>query len=270
MVANAYDFGCIYEKPRIVYVRPTPKQGEIMRSLMIACIAAVAIFTSACGGSSAIIPASANASTQIRSAAFSPQPGNSPEVTGYIADALAAHGVATRPAKLSPGYKSNDVDAIVSYLDVWRWDVAMYMQSIAIHLYNAKTGELMVSGRWSDSTMHTYNRGEAVSRDLINQMFSKLQFKPADEGGAPSSATPENKPQAPVATSETPVRPNKTNGIQVSKYEYTAREQARALQCNAQGILSTEGVGTPREEIVFDCGGGRKVTIVCRSGVGCG
>ncbi|MCO4093122.1 MAG: hypothetical protein HEQ34_14420 [Sphingorhabdus sp.] len=241
-----------------------------MRSLMIACIAAVAIFTSACGGSSAITPASANAPAQIRSAAFSPQPGNSPEVTGYIADALAAHGVATRPAKLSPGYKSNDVDAIVSYLDVWRWDVAMYMQSIAIRLYNAKTGELLVSGSWSDSALHSFNRVDAIARDLINQMFSKLQFKPADEGGTPPSATPDNSPQATALTSQPAARSNKTNGIQVSKNEYTAREQARALQCNAQGILSTEGVGTLREEIVFDCGGGRKVTIVCRSGGGCG
>jgi hypothetical protein len=241
-----------------------------MRSLIIACIAAAAIFTSGCGGSSAISPASANAPAQIRSAAFSPQPGNSSEVTGYVTAALAAHGVTTRPAILSAGNKSNDVDAIVSYLDVWRWDMAMYMQSIAIQLYNAKTGELLVSGSWSDSVLHSFNRGDAVARDLINQMFAKLQFKPADEGSAPPFATPENSPPATVLTSLPAARPNKTNGIQVSKNEYAAREQARALQCNVQGILGTEGVGTAREEIVFDCGGGRKVTIVCRSGGGCG
>lgn len=148
--------------------------------------------------------------------------------------------------------------------------MATYMQSIAIQLYNAKTGELLVSGSWSDSALHSFNRGDAVARDLINQMFAKLQFRPADEGRAPSSATPENSPQATALTSQPAARPNKTNGIQVSKNEYAAREQARALQCNVQGILGTEGVGTSREEIVFDCGGGRKVTIVCRSGGGCG
>ena len=240
-----------------------------MRLLMFAYLAVTALLTSGCGGSTIITRTSANVPEQIRSATFSAQSGNSSEVTGYVSEALASQGVATQSVTPSQGLKSNDVDAIVTYVDVWRWDLVTYMQSIAISLYNAKTGELLVTGRWKDSLFHTYFRGDSISRDLVNQMFEKLQLKQIGEGRTLTSAMQESVPKAPEVSSQVAVRLKKVNEYQVSKNEYTAREQARTLQCNAQGILGTEGVGTPREEIVFDCGAGRKVTIVCRSGLGC-
>jgi len=57
----------------------------------------------------------------------------------------------------------------------------MYLQSISINLYDAKSGQLLVSGRWRDSFFHAFNRGEAISKELIAEMFSKLQ--PATGGG---------------------------------------------------------------------------------------
>lgn len=229
-------------------------------------IVAASLSLSGCGGSSTVTRTSAKAPEQIRSAAFVRQDGNSSEVTAYIAEALATQGVATQAGTATRSFKSNDVDAIVSYLDVWHWDVVTYLKSIAISLYNAKTGELLVTGRWRDSFLHTYYRGDSVSRDLINEMFAKLQLKPADTSEV---AVLEAKPPAPLVAAEPKVSPNKANGSLVSRNEYAARQQARELQCQAQAILSIEGLGSPREEIIFDCGGGRKVTIVCRGGLGC-
>jgi len=82
-------------------------------------------------------------------------------------------------ARLPAGViKTDKADAVVSYLDVWRWDMAMYLDSISIDLYNASTGELLVTGRWRDSFFHAFHRGESISKELIDQMMAKLGLKP--------------------------------------------------------------------------------------------
>lgn len=107
--------------------------------------------------------------------ALSPQDGNSPEVDSYVADAIISQGVAVAPPLSAGTLKSDQVDAVATYMDVWRWDLAMYMQSISISLYNARTGELLVTGRWRDSLFHAWHRGELVAQELLTQMFSKLR-----------------------------------------------------------------------------------------------
>lgn len=247
-----------------------------MRSFTIAALCAAMLLVSGCGGTNTVTRTSAKAPEQIRSASFSAQSGNSSEVTGYITEALASQGVATRAITPTQSFKSNDVDAIVTYVDVWRWDIVTYLKSIAISLYNAKTGELLVTGRWSDSLFHTYFRGDSVSKSLINEMFAKLQLKQDDRTDPSNAAAPrevrieDGVPRAPLVAAAAPQATTpKWNGTQVSRNEYAAREQARSNQCLTQTILNIEGLGSPREEITFDCGGGRKITIVCRSGNGC-
>lgn len=240
-----------------------------MRLFTLACISIATFVLSGCGGTTTVTRTTAAAPEQIRSAAFSPQAGNSSEVTGYIAEALASKGVATDTATPAQGLKSTKVDAIIAYNDVWRWDIVTYLKSIAISLYNAKTGELLVTGRWTDSLLHTYVRGDSVSRDLINQMFDKLSLKQSADGVERNGAS-DVKPRETDTVSTQPSTVSKPKALPVSRNEYAAREQARTLQCNAQGILGIEGHGTPREEIQFDCGDGKKVTIICRSGQGCG
>jgi len=242
-----------------------------MRFFLIGCISIVALSLAGCGGTTTVTRTSAKVPEQIRTAAFSPQAGNSAEVTGYISDALASKGVATGTSAAIQGHKSSNVDTVVSYVDVWRWDIVTYLKSIAISLYNAKTGELLVTGRWTDSLLHTYFRGDSVSRDLINQMFEKLELTQGPINTVTnSSSMADTIAVSPVTIRETPSPSStKPKPVPISRNEYAAREQARGLQCNAQGILGIEGAGTPREEIQFDCGGGKKVTIICRSGAGC-
>jgi hypothetical protein len=131
-----------------------------------------------CGGSYTVTRFDGAAPGQLRSVAVSPREGNSPEVTSYVSDALVSQGVAVT-ARLPAGViKTDKADAVVSYLDVWRWDMAMYLDSISIDLYNASTGELLVTGRWRDSFFHAFHRGESISKELIDQMMAKLGLKP--------------------------------------------------------------------------------------------
>lgn len=246
-----------------------------MRLLTIVGVCAATLFLTGCGGNITVTRTSAKAPEQIRSVSFAAQSGNSTEVSSYISEALASQGVATGSITPRQAFKSNDVDAIVSYVDVWRWDIVTYLKSIAISLYNAKTGELLVTGRWSDSLFHTYFRGDSVSKNLINEMFAKLQLNQNNDTESTNVVPTQGgkvdveKPKPPSVATHPPGSGAKSNETRISRNEYSAREQARTIQCLPHKILNIEGLGTPREEITFDCGEGRKVTIVCRSLQGC-
>jgi len=127
-----------------------------------------------CGGSYSVTRTGQATPEYIRTVLMTPRDGNSPEVTEYVSDALAAQGV-TVTGQLPAGvFKTDKADAVVSYLDVWRWDISTYLQSISISLYDAKTGNLVITGRWRDSFFHTWNRGEGVSKELIAKMLAEL------------------------------------------------------------------------------------------------
>ncbi|WP_279432869.1 hypothetical protein [Luteimonas arsenica] len=42
------------------------------------------------------------------------------------------------------------MDGIVSYVDVWRWDIVMYLHSVAIKIFDARSGDLLVTGDWKN------------------------------------------------------------------------------------------------------------------------
>lgn len=239
-------------------------------------VASICILFAGCGGSYTVTRTAAKAPEQIRSASFSRQDGNSPEVTNYVTEALLSQGVEVRSVPANKGNKSGDVDAVVSYSDVWRWDVTMYLKSISINLYNANTGEMIVTGKWVDSFFHVWHRGEVVANELLSQMFAKLDLKQKSDSEMSQAVEGVNdaKPlvvnlNATQSSSAPNAKPTKADGKLVSRYEYEARQQARSLNCRPEAILAVEGTGGVREEISFDCGEGRKVTIICRSGLGC-
>lgn len=148
-----------------------------MKNLIIAACVGATLLLTGCGGSQSVTRTNSPAPVAIRTAALSPLAGNSPEVDSYVSDALLIHGVSTNPPLAAGTRKSDDVDAIVTYLDVWKWDMAMFLKSISISMYDAKTGALLVTGKWTDSFFHGYHRGESVSKELIAEMLAKLGSK---------------------------------------------------------------------------------------------
>lgn len=108
--------------------------------------------------------------------------GNSTSVDSYLQSALLAEGLNVKSPLPKGVRKSKDVDALVGYVDVWRWDLAMYLQSISIRMFDADTGDLLVSGKWKDSALHGFRDSEAVVKDLVREMMAKLR-----------AATPEKK-----------------------------------------------------------------------------
>jgi hypothetical protein len=222
---------------------------------------------SACGGSYTVTHFNNSITPdKIRSAAIVPSEGNSTEVTGYLREALADHGVAVVESMPGRTIKSDQVDAIVSYQDVWRWDISTYMQSISINFYNARTGELMVTGRWRDSLFHTWHRGDSVSRDLVQQMLEKLRH--GAQGALLSGVDGDVEARKRLERGERTVQASVAK-VKVLKLEYEARRRAKESNCRQDGEFYGEVTPARQERYAMVCGDGRVLVLTCNSIDGC-
>lgn len=101
--------------------------------------------------------------------------GNSPQMDAHLISALHKEGLSFT-SRLPEGTKTSpNVDALVSYVDVWRWDIVMYLKSIVIRFHDAQNGDLLVQGQWSDSPLHGYRDSKIVVEGLISEMLSKMR-----------------------------------------------------------------------------------------------
>lgn len=100
--------------------------------------------------------------------------GNSPEMDGNLSIALQKNGLTVRQPLPQGIRQSSEVDTLVSYVDVWRWDIVMYMQSLTVKLSDAKTGDLLAIGQWSDSALHGFRDAKLVMEGLVAEMLQKV------------------------------------------------------------------------------------------------
>jgi hypothetical protein len=113
--------------------------------------------------------------TSIKTVAQAPDAGNSPEMDAALTAALQLQGLTVKPAVRAGARKSADADAVVSYIDHWRWDLIMYLQKIDIRMYDAQSGDLLVSGEWKDAPMHGNHDPQVVMQGLLAEMMSRLR-----------------------------------------------------------------------------------------------
>ena len=145
-------------------------QGLALQGLVLA-----SVLLAGCSTSQQVQLSKRSYHPPVTSVAQSPQDGNSPEMTAHLVEALRDAGLTVK-APLSPGTRTApDVDAIVSYVDVWRWDVKMYMKSLSVQLFDAKTGDLLVTGQWQDSSMHGFRDAREAMRGVVAEMVETLR-----------------------------------------------------------------------------------------------
>ena len=161
-------------------MQPMQQRSQILKGVNMSVIRwvgviTVAIVLSGCAATRDVIQHGSISAGTYRTAALVPKEGNSPEVDGYIMDALAGHGISMLMPK-SPGTtKAEDVDLLVSYSDVWRWDLTTYLKSLRIDLFDARTGTLLVSGSWKNSFFHGFQRGKDEAKELLDDMIPRIR-----------------------------------------------------------------------------------------------
>lgn len=145
-----------------------------MRRILLSLLVSTSFLVAGCSTSQQVTLARTNPGS-ITSVAQVPQDGNSPEMDGHLVAALQMNGLATKSPLPAGTRTAPDVDAIVSYGDVWRWDLAMYLRSLSVRLYDAKNGDLLAIGEWKDSTLHGFRDAKLTMEGLVTEMVTKVR-----------------------------------------------------------------------------------------------
>lgn len=114
---------------------------------------------------------------QITAVAQVADAGNSTSADSHLHTALVQEGLNVKAGLPQGTRRSSDVDALVSYVDVWRWDLVMYLQSLSVRIFDAQTGDLLISGQWKDSPLHGFRNAEEIMKGLVSEMMVKLRAR---------------------------------------------------------------------------------------------
>ncbi len=87
-----------------------------------------------------------------------------------VADKLRSKGVTVTTGDEAP---PRNVDAVVTYIDKWMWDMTMYMIELTININDAKTDTLLATGNSYHSSLTRKSPQEMVDEVLDNIYKSK-------------------------------------------------------------------------------------------------
>ena len=65
------------------------------------------------------------------------------------------------------------------------------------------------------------------------------------------------------------INTNRLSGPAISKFEYTARQKAREMNCEIQKSPTAEPLSMGVQVLVFQCHDGRELRLQCASGLSC-
>ena len=146
-----------------------------MRINEVIAIAASLVIFSGCSTTQEIVLAKANPTRAIQTVSRATGDSNATDMNKNVEDAFSAQGIGVKGALPADTRKSPDVDGVVTYSDQWRWDLVMYLQALTVNLFDAGTGDLLVTGQWHDSTLHGFKDAREVTRNLVADMLAKLK-----------------------------------------------------------------------------------------------
>ena len=133
------------------------------------------VASAGCSTTQQVTLAKSTVAKQISSVAQVSADGNSVQMDTNLEAAVTKNGLSLK-AKLPAGTgKSKDADALISYVDVWRWDIVMYMKNLTVKLHDAESGDLLAIGEWSDSALHGFRDARLVMEGLVAEVLAKVK-----------------------------------------------------------------------------------------------
>jgi hypothetical protein len=134
-----------------------------------------AVLATGCSTTQEVTLTKGSFSKQIKSVVITPEENNSAEMTSNLENALLSLGVTVKPAVSVGVRKATDADAVVSYVDVWRWDIVMYLRELSLKVYDAETGDLLALGSWKNSPLHGFQDAKVVVKGLVDDVLLKIK-----------------------------------------------------------------------------------------------
>jgi hypothetical protein len=95
-------------------------------------------------------------------------PSDNSGVNMEIADKLRSKGVTVTTGPEAP---SSNFDAIVTYIDKWRWDITMYMLELTITMRDPKTESQIATGNSYHTSLTRKSQTEMVD-EVVNNIYN--------------------------------------------------------------------------------------------------
>lgn len=142
---------------------------------IVAAVLTLSLVVAGCSTTQEVTLAKATYDKPIQSIAQVLDEGNSSQMNDNLMASLQKQGVTIKATLPQGTTKSPDADALISYVDVWRWDIVMYLKTLTVKINDAATGDLLAIGRWSDSPLHGFRDAKAVMDELVTEVLSKVR-----------------------------------------------------------------------------------------------
>lgn len=146
-------------------------QQQILRIVELLVLTAA---LSGCATSSDIVVNPGHADTQYRSAYLVAHGDRSSDVDAAIQRELLRRGLAVSAG--ADGKHPETAELIVKYADDWNWDLTMYLESLDIQVYDAKTGVLVATANWKNSAMHGFHGLDKVVKQLLDGIAKRMKL----------------------------------------------------------------------------------------------
>lgn len=199
-------------------------------SRLAVVLLAIAVFTTGCRN---LATANVNPTTDLstlKTMYVKHYPSDNSGVNQEIADKLRSKGVTVTTGS---GAAPSNVDALVTYVDRWMWDITMYMLELTVTIRDPKTEAPLASGN-SLHTSLTRKSQTAMVDEVIGNIYSAAPLRTSGAGQAPASQATTIQPTSSAAPSTT----NAAGPV-------TSSELAQKLQ--ALNDLKKEGLITEAE-----------------------
>jgi hypothetical protein len=101
--------------------------------------------------------------------------GSSSDMDALLQKALLTRGlnVTSGPDGAAP----SDAQLLVKYVDDWKWDLKMYLRTLAVLAYDSKSHALLATGTWSNSVMHGFYDEEKVVNKVVGDTLASIEAK---------------------------------------------------------------------------------------------
>lgn len=147
--------------------------SRTLRRIIIGSL--LALFLSACTTSSQVVvnPSTPVAVRSYRTVYLVTHGGNSSDMDAHIEKALLERGFNVTTG--SDPHHSGNAHLIMKYVDDWRWDLKMYLESFDLMIYDGQSDELLAAGTWKNSALHGFYSAGGVVEQVVGSTVKKLQ-----------------------------------------------------------------------------------------------
>jgi hypothetical protein len=134
---------------------------------------AAALFTIAgCSTTSGVIVNQTFQHADYRSVYVVAHGSNSSDMDANLQKEFLRHGFSV---SVGPeGGPTSGVQLVARYADDWKWDMAMYLHTFDVMVYDAKSNVMVASGSWKNSTFHGFYSSEKVVAKVVDQTLAKI------------------------------------------------------------------------------------------------